>query len=63
MGLTPNPLVGAANRYYLTGCQRDEQIINLAPSHYNADPNAIHWTRHQPGRLGRRVVRHPRAAR
>jgi hypothetical protein len=44
MGLTPNPLVGPANRYYLTSCQQDKQIINFALSHYNADPNAIHWT-------------------
>ena len=43
MGLTPNPLVGAANRYYLTSRHQVERILNWSITRFNADPNQIHW--------------------
>ena len=44
-GLTPNPLVGPANRYYLTGCRQIARFLNWVPGHYGADANAIYLAR------------------
>ena len=42
-GMTPNPLVGPANRYYLDGCREIARELNFTASHYGTDPNAVHW--------------------
>ena len=51
-GLTPNPLVGPANRYYLTGCRQIARFLNWVPGHYGADANAIHWRGQSMGGWG-----------
>ncbi len=43
LGLTPNPLSGVANRYYLTGCRQIAKELDFIFSHYGADRNNLHW--------------------
>ncbi len=43
LGMTPNPLVGPANRYYLTGCRQLAREWNFLNTHYSTDLNQLHW--------------------
>ncbi len=51
-GLTPNPLVGPANRFYLTGCREIARILNWATIHYGTNTNGIHWAGQSMGAAG-----------
>jgi hypothetical protein len=52
IGTTPNPLVGPANRLYLTGANEIQRELDWAIKHYGADPNQIHWTGQSMGAWG-----------
>lgn len=52
IGMTPNPLVGSANRYYLTGRKMTERIADFALSRYGGDPNQLHWVGQSMGAWG-----------
>ena len=43
LGMTPNPLVGPANRLYLSTANGIAQMLNWTLDHYDADPNQLHW--------------------
>ena len=51
-GFTPNPLSGVANRFYLFGRKQIERELNWTISHFNADPNQIHWKGQSMGAWG-----------
>jgi len=43
VGMTPNPLVGPANRWYPTTANGIARMLTWAIDHYGADPNQLHW--------------------
>lgn len=52
IGMTPNPLVGPANRMYLTTAKGISRMLSWAIDHYGLDGNAVHWTGQSMGAWG-----------
>lgn len=52
IGMTPNPLVGSANRWYPTTAKGYERFLRFVIDHYGADPNQIHLTGTSMGAWG-----------
>lgn len=42
-GLSPNPAVGPANRFYISTHKAIAREAAWAIAHYNVDPNNVHW--------------------
>ncbi len=51
-GMTPNPLVGRANRMYLSTANGYAKMLDFAIAHYGGDINQIHWTGYSMGAWG-----------
>ena len=52
IGMTPNPLVGPANRMYLSTAKCLERMLAWSISHYGADANRVHWRGDSMGAWG-----------
>jgi hypothetical protein len=52
IGMTPNPLVGAANRFYLTGRRMTERVAAFVLGKYSANANNVHWVGQSMGAWG-----------
>jgi hypothetical protein len=56
LGLTPNPLVGAANKLYPSTSNGISRMLNWAIDHYGVDRNQIHWGGQSMGAWGGAMV-------
>ncbi len=52
VGMSPNALVGAANKMYVSTANGYQKMLNHAVSHYGADGNQIHWSGTSMGAWG-----------
>jgi hypothetical protein len=52
IGMTPNPLVGPANRMYPSTARGIAQMLDWTVDHYGADRNQLHWVGASMGAWG-----------